>query len=201
MKTRPTILGLMAVVLLAAVGVGALREATDWWASGIFTTTLIALAFATLYAVYRRGPRRAFWAAFAAVGWGYIVLTFGPGCETTIRPRLVTTRLLDALLPIVHPAPEPTVRLWDSTTGKPVNAGSPVNQVMFSPDGRRIVRAMGRWPNREPFQDIGHSLIAFLLAGIGGVASRSFHAHRDERRKEAVEKAAGVVLKVIETGL
>src|SRR5262245_39725769 len=99
MKTRPTILGLMAVVLLAAIGVAALRAATTWWASGIFTTTLTGLAFAALYAVYRRGERWAFWAAFAAFGWGYIVLTFCPGCETTIRPCLLMTKMLDGLAP------------------------------------------------------------------------------------------------------
>jgi hypothetical protein len=59
MKTRSTILGLMAVVLLAAIGFAALREATDWWASIIFTTTITGLAFAAVNAVYRRGPRRA----------------------------------------------------------------------------------------------------------------------------------------------
>jgi hypothetical protein len=201
MKSRTTILGLMAAVLLAAILFAALREATDWWASGIFTTTLTGLAFAALYAVYRRGERRAFWAVFAVFGWGYIVLTFGPGCETTIRPRLVTTRLLDALFPIVHPAPEPTVRFWDASTGKPLDAGKPANHVTFAPDGRMLGWGMGTSPARESFQDIGHSLAALLLAGIGGVASRYFHGHRDERRKEAVEKAAGVILKVIEAGL
>jgi hypothetical protein len=201
MKTRTTILGLMAVVLFAAIGFAALRGATNWWASSIFTMTLTGLAFAALYAEYRRGERRAFWAAFAVFGWGYLVLTFCPGCEIKIRPRLVTTNLLDALLPIVHLGPVPTVRLWDATTGKPVNAGSPVNPVRFSPDSRLIGWGMGTSPARESFQDIGHSLVALLLAGIGGVASRYLHAHRDERRKEAVERAAGVILKVIETGL
>lgn len=203
MKTHPTILGLMAVVLLAAIGFASLREATDQWASGIFTTTITGLAFAALYAVYRRGPRRAFWVAFAAFGWGYIVLTFCPGSEIKIRPRLVTTNLLDALFTIVHPGPgpEPTVKLWDATTVNPVNAGGPVNLFSIAPAGRLIGSGMGTSPAREPFQDIGHSLAALLLAGIGGVAARYLHAHRDERRKEAVEKAAGVMLKVIEAGL
>jgi hypothetical protein len=114
------------------------REATDSWASGIFTTTITGLAFAALYAVSRRGPRRAFGAAFAAFGWGYSVLTFCPGGETTIRPRLVTTRLFDALFLIVHPAPEPTVGLWDASTGKPVPAGKPIDLVTFAPDGRML---------------------------------------------------------------
>ncbi len=36
---------------------------------------------------------------------------------------------------------------------------------------------------------------------IEGTASRYFYADRDERRKEATEKAADVMLKIIEAGL
>jgi hypothetical protein len=154
----------------------------------------LALALAALYAVYRKGQRRAFWAALAAFGWGYLLLAFGPWCETSVRPRLLTTNLLDALLPVLHPAPDMTVRLWDATTGRPVNS------VAFSPHGKvlswRAMTAGTPAAARERFQDVGHSLTALLVGVLGGLAGRRFYAHR-----EAAEKAAGVVVKVLEAGL
>jgi MFS family permease len=188
MKTRTTILGLMTFVLLVAIGFAALREATGWWASGAFSVTLLVFALAAAYAVHRRGPRRAFWSAFAAFGWSYMLFAFCPGCETSIRPRLLT-KLLDALAPIVHPATD----------------AEHLYAVVVSPQGgtEEGMAAMTGNPAavRQHFQDIGHSMIALLLAAIGGIASRSFYAHRDERRREAAEKAAGVLLKVLEAGL
>jgi hypothetical protein len=176
---------LLAAVAFCGVSFAALRDPTDWWASTAFTGTLLGLAFAALYSVYRKGPGRAFWRGFTAFGVGYLVLAFGPWCETAVRPRLLTTRLLDALYPALHPAPDGTVRLWDATTGKPVSG------VAFSPDGRRVARVVTSAARQEHFQDIGHSMASLLLAGLAGLAARRFHDHRDERHRETAEKAVG----------
>jgi hypothetical protein len=195
MRLRFTIGLPLAVIAACGVGFAALRDPNDWWSSLAFTAALLGLAFAALYAAYRKGPRRAFWAAFTAFGWGHLALAFGPGCETAIRPRLLTTKLLDALLPVLHPAAGGTVRLWDATTGRPINS------VAFSPDGKvlswRVKTAGTQAAAREHFQDVGHSLASLLLAGLAGLAARRFHARRDERHREA----AGVVMKVLEAGL
>ena len=106
-----------------------------------------------------------------------MVLAFGPWCETAIRPRLTTSKLLDTLSPMLHPTTDTPVRVGDAATGKPVP------------------------PAHEHLQVIGRSLSALPLAAIGGTASRYFHANRDERRREAAEKAAGVLLRVPETGM
>src|SRR5262245_19063158 len=177
MRPRTTTASLLTVIALCGVGFAALRDPTDWWAGTVFSVTLLSLALAALYAVFRKGPRRAFWKAFTAFGVGYLVLAFGPWCETAIRPRLLTTKLLDALFPVVQPAPEGTVRLWDATTGKPVNS------VTFGPDGRMLGwrrSAVTQVMAREHFRDIGHLLAALLVADLGGLASRRFYAHRDE---------------------
>src|SRR3954469_4655958 len=116
MRLQFPIAWLLAAIGCCGVAFAALRSATDWWASIVFTATLIGLSFSALYAVFRKGPRRAFWAAFAAFGSGAILLAFGPGCETSIRPRLLTTRLLDSLFLMVHPNPDPMVRVWDAAT-------------------------------------------------------------------------------------
>src|SRR5262245_4152001 len=109
MRPRFTISRLIAAVVFCGVGLAALRFATAWWASVVFTATLLALALAALYATQQRGPRRAFWAAFAAFGAGYLLLAFGPWCETAIRPRLATTKALEALMLLLHPAADTPV--------------------------------------------------------------------------------------------
>ncbi len=208
MMPRITIARLIAAIGFIGVCLAALRFATDWWASVVFTSTLLALALAATYAAQRRGPRRAFWSAFVAFGVAYMVLAFGPWCETAIRPRLATSKLLDTLFPllhptadtaVLHPSTDTAVRVWDAATGKPVRG------VSFSPDGRVVgwnrKAASPQGPAHGHFQDIGHSLWALLLAAIGGTVSGYFYANRDERRREAAEKAAGVLLRVLEAGL
>src|SRR5689334_10460965 len=97
MRYRVSIAALMVLVLFLAIGFAALRSGSDWWASATFSATLLALALAAPLAVYRRGPRRAFWAWFAAFGAAYLVLVFTPWFESAIRPRLLTTKGIDAL--------------------------------------------------------------------------------------------------------
>jgi hypothetical protein len=196
MKVRVSIRSVMAVVLAAGLGLAALRSASEWWASGVFSATLMSFALAAAYATQRRGARRACWSAFVAFGVGYMALAFGPWCEATIRPRLATTKLLDALLPVAHPGPvEGSAVVWN------VSAGSGVRGLAFSPDGKTIGGMIVTSPPRDRFLDIGHCLAAWLLASLGGFATRSFYERRDERRREAVEKAAGALLRVLEAGL
>src|SRR5438477_4086400 len=101
MRPQFPIAWLLAAIGFCGVAFAALRYATDWWASIVFTMTLIGLAFSALYAVYRRGPRQAFWSAFVAFGSGYMLLVFGPWCEISIRPRLLTTKLFGTVFPIL----------------------------------------------------------------------------------------------------
>src|SRR4051794_12280898 len=54
-QLRFSIRGLIALVLLGGVGFAALRSATEWWVSGIYTATLIGFALAAVYAANRRG--------------------------------------------------------------------------------------------------------------------------------------------------
>ena len=189
MRISFTIRGLMVLVLFTGVGFAALRYATDWWSSGVFTATLIGLALAALYAINRRGPRRAFWSAFVAFGASYMILAFGPWCETTIRPRLLTTKLIDLAYPRFTQGVKPISVIPDGRI-LPIG-GSDVTVRIWGPVATQ----------RDRFESIGHSLAALLLAAIGGTASRYFYTHRDEQRRVAAEKAAGVVMRVLEAGL
>src|SRR3954470_585194 len=133
MRLRFSIRGVMALVLIVAVGIAALRSATGWAASLGFTMTLLGLSLAIPFAANRRGPGRAFWSAFVAFGFGYLLLAFGPWCETSIRPRLLTTKMLDALYPFVTPEADRSVGIWDATTEKRI--------LSFSPDGHILMPA------------------------------------------------------------
>jgi hypothetical protein len=96
-RDRLSIAGLLALVALAATGLAALRSASDLWAAAMFTATLGALGAATIVAMQGRGPRRTRAAGFALAGWGYLLLSMGPWCQSAVAPHLLTTRLLDEL--------------------------------------------------------------------------------------------------------
>src|SRR5438270_8186539 len=108
-RPRFSIAGLMFVVLLIAVGVAALRSASQLWAGMIFTLTLALLGVAVIGVIYRRGARRAFWLGATLFGGGYLIVSFGPWFATEVRPYLVTSALLDALDARMHPRQGGTV--------------------------------------------------------------------------------------------
>jgi hypothetical protein len=86
-RNRFTINSPLAAVLLVAVFVAALREASDLWESGILTLTLAALLISILFAVHRLRSRRAHWLGFILFGAAYDGLSLVP----TIEFRLITT--------------------------------------------------------------------------------------------------------------
>src|SRR5690349_11602539 len=104
---RFSIMGLMTIVLLAAVGLAALRHPTEWWAGAVFTTTLAALCLSVVGVMIRRGAGRSPWAGFVVFGGAYLALSFGPWSSSEIRPLLLVEPLLDALHPILHGTPAP----------------------------------------------------------------------------------------------
>src|SRR5947209_4142181 len=103
-RPRISLARLMALVVVFAVGVAALRDASETWAGIVLLATLGFLAASILGVVYRSGGRRAWWLGFALFGWGYFALSFGLWFATEFRPRLPTTRLLSYLHTKFQPA-------------------------------------------------------------------------------------------------
>jgi hypothetical protein len=95
----------IALVMLIGVGLACLLYASAPWACLPRTVQLAALVISPLGVIYRRGARRAFWAGFALLGWGYLLATFGPWLAPSIAPNLPTTRLLAWSYPLVIPEP------------------------------------------------------------------------------------------------
>ncbi len=68
-RFRFSVAGLMAVILLLAVGMAALRDPTTLWARAIFTAAVTLFAASLLGAMIHRGIPRFSWAGLAVFGW------------------------------------------------------------------------------------------------------------------------------------
>jgi hypothetical protein len=72
---RFPIAGLMVTVLLAALGLAALRNATEFSAGVTFLATCAVLCLAIVGVVCRGGNERVWWLGFTLFGWGYLLLS------------------------------------------------------------------------------------------------------------------------------
>jgi hypothetical protein len=97
-KPRFSIAGLMGTVLVAAIGLAALKNASEAWAGGMFLLACVILALALVGAIVRGGDWRAWWLGFSFFGWGYMALW---RCDNPYDPftMLPTTTVLESLGP------------------------------------------------------------------------------------------------------
>jgi hypothetical protein len=102
-RMRFSIGGLMGFVLVAALGFGGLKAATEYWASGCFTLMAIVLVAAILNAVQGRGKGRAYWSGFAVSGWIYFVLVFVSLGNFAQSYPLLPVVVFEKLEPLIHP--------------------------------------------------------------------------------------------------
>jgi hypothetical protein len=72
---RFSIARLMAVIVLLAVSLAALKDPTDLKAHIMFNLVLALLSVGVLCALFRTSAERAFWAGFSLFGWVCLVLT------------------------------------------------------------------------------------------------------------------------------
>ena len=88
---RFPIAGLMGAIVVVAIVLAAMRNASPTWAGVTFLLTDGVLCLAVVGVVCRNGSERAWWLGFALFGWGYLELTFWSTFE------LPTMALLDAI--------------------------------------------------------------------------------------------------------
>ncbi len=144
----------MIAVVFAAVGFAALREPySTFWASLVFTLTVLALTTATLGAILRRGPA---WSGFALFGWGWLILAFGPwrGPESTPVPIPLSTLVLHHLANRVALAPGYAFTTMNDTHG--------------------FLRWDGKTSFRIPyaFLQTGNCLFSLAIGSMGGFLAR-----------------------------
>jgi hypothetical protein len=152
---RYSIRSLMAVVILAAIGLAALRNANELWAGLMLLVALATIGVTLLGTVISRGRERTWWAGFAFFAGGYLLLAEGPWFSPWLQPRLGTTHLLNEL----HS------RLMPPVSGDTVEA-------------QQVAAAM-RAASLDVLQRLGHSLFALLVGLAGGIIAGRFHARTE----------------------
>jgi hypothetical protein len=186
-RIRFSIANLLGLVLFVAIAFAALREADEFWESGLFTLSVCVLLTSVLLAIHRTDRKRSYWLGFALVGGSYLVASLVPPVES----RLLTTKglhFLDAKMPGREITPMWIVTAFDvdgsSTTSVQTVTASTNSQTLALPGqgtgGTRVqlwnasTGKMLTGTNRasENFVRIGHSLLALILAFGGGHLSR-----------------------------
>jgi hypothetical protein len=206
----------MAFVLVFAVGLTALRNASDLWAGMMLLVALAGVGIAVLGAVILRGRERHWWTGFAFFGGGYLALTSGPWLSDTFQPLLGTTHLLSYVHEqVVARAERGNYRValiqYQRARRQLLNAEQRTrvpNEPTFVDlrnnldsawqDVRKAASGLPRPPingwlsllpgatNLEEFQRVGHALFTLLAGLLGGMIAGWFSA-----RRERAEEAAG----------
>lgn len=182
---RFKIRSLLGVVLFAGIAIAALRQADDLWDSGMLGLTLLGLMTAVLLAVHRTDHRRAYWVGFALFGWTYLIASLIPQIAVRL-PTSLGLAFIDSKIPGRHRAWATTVLTITSTAGtNPVQTGglSPQGNTLASSsqevsrvwDVRTGELLAGPFATTENFIRIGHSLLALVLAFLGGYLSRHLY--------------------------
>jgi hypothetical protein len=195
-KLRFSIASLLLLILVLGVGFAALRESNDLWQSGLFTALLAILLLASLLAVHRRESERAYWLGFALCGWIYLGLTLVPSLET----RLITNKALTYLDSKIPGRNATIVNLRIIQAGTSA-LGTQTSNVAFTLDGTQLVagnastikwnvatgKLLGGWSGTtESFVRIGHTLLALLVAWLGGQLSRRLWRKSNQPADSAV---------------
>jgi hypothetical protein len=76
-------------------------------ASGAISLLLVVLYAVALASWNREARDRSFALGFAIAGWGYFLLHFAPGLESSIAPHLLSTRLIHQIQDGLHPSSVP----------------------------------------------------------------------------------------------
>ena len=168
---RFSIASLLVTVAICAIGMACLMFASTPWAGMLLSVTLAALTLALLGVFYRRGERRAFWAGFALCGWIYMTMSFGPWFKDYVRPRLVTSHLLEW----AYPQLIPTDRRARSPSANQISTLAPVEL-----EGDLTLQNLNQSPIDVWVRSEGQGAPSLLVEGVpnrGGSGSTTLMVH------------------------
>jgi hypothetical protein len=220
-RFRFSIGSVLLLVLVLAVGFAALRAATALWDSALLGGSIVLLLTSALLVVHRRLEKRAFWLGFSIFGWAYLLASL----IAPVESRLPTSKLLAFLdtkwpksvgntFTFVDFDADGTLDLSlagmgalfrsngngtfvDVTQSTAVPPNPPAFTALSAVGGSFV----GTGSGAEHFVRIGHSLVAVLLACLGGLLSRSLarqnlvpaDARRDRADSDAVRDPAQAI--------
>ena len=192
---RFSIRSLTAFIVLAAIGLAALRDANDLWAGMLLLLALATVAVAMIGAVILRGGERFWWAGFAFFGGGYLAIAVGPWLSDTFQPQLGTTQVLRRAHGRMIASAAPTlddVELADLRKRRlelhPVfmrvrarKESDPAlmvtKQALAKVDQQ--LAAADAVPLLDQFLRVGHSLFTLLAGLLGGTIAMWFYIRRE----------------------
>lgn len=187
-RIRFSLAGLMGLVLVAGVGIAALRNASPAWTGSMLFLTLALLGVSVLGMVYRRDGKRAFWLGWGIFSGGYLALAFAPWWAQEIKPVLPTSLLLSYLHERLAPNGPLTVTLaldqqmqnmqgtLSVTLPARLSTAQALNAVMAPAATMSGLRWLSISHDAESFEQVGHCLAGLLAGLIGGLVGRWFHA-------------------------
>jgi hypothetical protein len=196
---RISIRSVMALIILAAIGLAALRNADELWAGTLLLVALALVGLGVMGAVIMRGRERYWWAGFAFFGGAYLALTVGPWLSDTFRPQLGTTQLLDRLRNRMFASSAPplsadeleALRLKEQileaslatlkrvTRNPDSEPGASVKTKQLLAIQARLTANKNAAPRTEDFHRAGHSVFALLAALVGGTAAGWLYLRRE----------------------
>jgi hypothetical protein len=175
-RARGTIAGSMGLIALTAVGLASLRRPSYLTANAVFSLALV-IHFAAIVAVLSlRGLARSFWMGFTACGWGYLILSVGPGSESIASPYLLTTTILDIAYQhwFADPSRIPPL-LRGQQDNSPVISKWKLWDWPYNPQvNNKLHNSAFYIMTPDPFMRIGHSLFSLAFAFTGGLLGRHF---------------------------
>jgi hypothetical protein len=193
----------MAVILVSAIGLAAIRNANSLWAGMMLLTALAVVGIAVMGAVILRGKERYWWAGFAFFGGAYLAIAVGPWLSPWFQPLLGTTDLLRYSYDRMNPSEGPPlndaelaafdsrrsalVQHLERITGIARNAHDPAIVVLRRQLARldaELAASKNSGPLYEHFQSVGHSLFTLLAGLVGGTVAVWFYARRERQERE-----------------
>ena len=197
--SRISIAGAMLAVVAVALGLAALARPSEMAANAAFTAALASLGAATLGAIYSRGARRAGWNGYLSFAGVYLAISIGPWLADPFGPRLLTSTGINALYERMSYVPVLNGEsIWirrgtdeyvlgrfsgDSTAVPPSLIVDPRNGTGSFYTTASQLRSL----SPEAMRQLGHSLCAFIVGGIGAALARWFAA-REQRAAIGVDR-------------
>jgi hypothetical protein len=160
---RFSIRAVMAVIVLAAIGLAAVRNCSPVWSGAMLSITFFTLTCSILGIAFRRKRRRIYWIGFATLGWVYLLLSFHPSLHSYVGQSFLGPQFLASLEQLLH-AEVPAGGLQSV----------PVEMFGVAATGGGFGGGAGPGPtliNPYPCIQIGVALEAMIWAALGGYAA------------------------------
>lgn len=184
-----SIRGLMAFIVILALGLVALRTPSRIWMNAWYSIAIGSVTFAVPAAFATVDERRAFWIGFAITGGVYFLFTLGPWVGDESFHHFITTTILDIAAPTIvdNRYLIPSYMMAMNPPTAPVDPTS--WQVWNLPDFRTSTNrawTIGYVTLHSPplYLRIGHGLFTLIAGLIGGELSRFLYLRRPSPRPE-----------------